>query len=182
MININFKKTHKDAVIPSYATSGDAGMDLTAVSVKYDSDKDVISYDTGIAVEIPLGYVGLIFPRSSICKKDLSLSNSVGVIDSGYRGTIKANFNVTPVYWEEAEGIKDFQKSLEEGSFCFYRDAEDKHHNDEDGRFAFVAKSYSVGDKICQLMIIPHPQIKFNEVDELSDSERGEGGHGSTGN
>ncbi len=93
-IPVKFKKLHLSAVKPTYSKDGDAGMDLTAVSV--DTTKDYISYKIGIAVEIPKGYVGLLFPRSSNSKKSLLLSNSVGVIDSGYRGEIEVRFKVIP--------------------------------------------------------------------------------------
>lgn len=92
MIEIKIKKLHPDAVIPSYAKEGDAGMDLVAVA-KEDVSPTQVKYYTGLAMEIPQGYVGLIFPRSSIFKSGLSLSNAVGVIDSGYRGEIMAVFN-----------------------------------------------------------------------------------------
>ncbi len=92
MITINFKKLHPKAVIPSYAMYGDAGLDLTATEITSNTSFQVV-YGTGIAVEIPLGYVGLIFPRSSIRRYELDLSNSVGVIDSGYRGEIQFTFN-----------------------------------------------------------------------------------------
>jgi dUTP pyrophosphatase len=78
---IKIKKLHPDAVIPKYAHATDAGLDLVAISKKVD-DNGNIEYDTGLAIEIPDGHVGLIFPRSSISKIDLSLSNAVGVIDS----------------------------------------------------------------------------------------------------
>jgi len=139
-MKVKIKKTHKDAVIPTYAKNGDAGMDLIAVSVNA-TDK-YIEYDIGLAFEIPKGYVGLIFPRSSISKTDMMLSNSVGVIDSGYRGNITARF------------IKS-----RNGVDC-----------------------YKTGDKIAQIMIIPHPSIEFEEVNSLSETERGAGGYGSTGN
>ena len=90
-------------------------------------------------MEIPVGYVGLLFPRSSISNYDLTLSNSVGVVDSGYRGNIKFRFKQT----------SDL--------------------------------TYYIGDRIVQIIIIPHPHIQFVEVDELSDSERGSGGYGHTG-
>ena len=67
-MKVKIKKVHTDAVIPTYATEGDAGLDLTAVSVEYDRDINKIVYKTGLAIEIPEGYVGLLFPRSSICK------------------------------------------------------------------------------------------------------------------
>lgn len=89
-MNIRVKKLHKNTIIPTYAKEGDAGMDLTAVSVEF--TQDYVSYKTGLAIEIPYGYVGLLFPRSSNSKKDMILSNSVGVIDSGYRGEIELRF------------------------------------------------------------------------------------------
>ena len=87
---INIKKTNELAIIPKYAHSTDAGMDLVAVSMN-ETDK-YIEYDTGIALEIPKGYVGLVFPRSSVSKLDLVQANSVGVIDSSYRNSIKVRF------------------------------------------------------------------------------------------
>jgi dUTP pyrophosphatase len=93
--NVNIKKLHPDAVIPSYAKAGDAGMDLTAISMEKDSHGNVV-YGTGLAIEIPEGYVGLIFPRSSNSKTDLYLTNHVGVIDSGYRGEIQFKFRANP--------------------------------------------------------------------------------------
>ena len=137
---VKIKKLDKNAVIPCYAKQGDAGMDLTATSMEFDEYGNVV-YGTGIAVEIPEGYVGLVFPRSSNAKKDLLLSNSVGVIDSGYRGEIMAKFKIVDM----AEDI------------------------------------YEIGERICQLIIMPYPQIEFEEVCELSETERGAGSYGSTG-
>jgi len=91
-MKIKVKKINENAVIPKYSKPGDAGLDLTAVSIVSDTTTQVI-YDTGLAIEIPEEHVGLIFPRSSICNYDLELSNSVGVVDSGYRGTIRFVFN-----------------------------------------------------------------------------------------
>jgi dUTP pyrophosphatase len=91
-VKVKFKKLHRDAVIPSYAKPGDAGLDLTATSHYYDPTKDVHEYGTDLAMEIPEGFVGLLFPRSSISKTSLSLTNCVGVIDSGYRGEVILKF------------------------------------------------------------------------------------------
>ena len=93
-MKIKIKKINENAVIPKYSKPGDAGLDLTAVSIVSNTTSQVI-YDTGLAIEIPEEHVGLIFPRSSICNYDLDLSNSVGVVDSGYRGTIRFVFNKT---------------------------------------------------------------------------------------
>lgn len=140
-MKVKIKRLHKDAVIPSYAKAGDAGLDLVATSI-ISFDKEQVTYGTGIAIEIPEGHVGLVFPRSSIRKYEQYLSNSVGVIDSGYRGEIQATFNSR-----------------------YYADVK-----------------YKVGDKIAQLLIMPYPSIEFEETNELSSTERGDGGFGSTGN
>lgn len=149
-MKVKIKKLHKDAVIPSYAKEGDAGMDLTSVSKSFDDDGNIV-YGTGLAFEIPKGYVGLLFPRSSNAKADLLLSNSVGVLDSGYRGevTFKYKIQYTQV------NCLGFMHSM--------------------------IKDYEIGDRIGQIIIIPYPHIVFEEVDELSESERGDGGYGSTG-
>ena len=80
-MEIKIKKHDKNAVIPKYSKYGDAGMDLVATSVDY-SNEYYIEYGTGLAIEIPEGYVGYVFPRSSNSKYDLQLCNSIGIIDS----------------------------------------------------------------------------------------------------
>lgn len=90
-MKIKFVKTHENAVAPTKAHATDAGFDLTATSRTFDEHGAVV-YGTGIAVEIPAGYVGLVFPRSSVSKFDLSMANAVGVIDAGYRGEITVKF------------------------------------------------------------------------------------------
>lgn len=141
---VKLKKLSPDATIPTYAKDGDAGMDMVATKI-INENLGSITYGTDIAIEIPKGFVGLIFPRSSIRKTNLQLSNSVGVVDSGYRGEIQATFN-------KIQGIDNVERD-----------------------------TYKVGDRICQLMIIPHPPVNFIEVEELNNTERGEGGFGSTG-
>ena len=138
-LKIKFKKMNPNAVIPKRGTIGAAGFDLTAIGLEV--METTLKFDTGIAVEIPPGYVGLVFPRSSICKTGLSLANSVGVIDSDYRGSI---------------------------SFVFYKGPT-------------WIEPYSYGDRIGQLVIMPIPEVEFVEAEELSETERGEGGYGSTG-
>lgn len=90
-MNVKVKKLHKNAIIPFYAKDGDAGLDLTAVSVEQIGD-NIFKYGFGLAFEIPKGYVGYVFPRSSVYKVGMILSNCVGVIDSGYRGEVSAVF------------------------------------------------------------------------------------------
>ncbi len=97
-MKLKVKLTHPEAKLPTKGTDGSAGYDLTAVTEKIDLQYRFIEYSFGLAVAIPEGHVGLIFPRSSISKKDISLSNAVGVIDSDYRGEITARFkNIIPV-------------------------------------------------------------------------------------
>lgn len=176
-IKIKIKKTHKDAVIPKYAKPGDAGLDLTATEVYYE-EKDGLSfvtYKTGLAFEIPKGYVGLIFPRSSVYKVDLQLSNAVGVIDSSYRGEVSLNFKPIVDYWGACYD-DEFQEDLEKGSLNVYNNGENEHYG-----FSNVTRVYSKGDRVGQIIIMPYPQIEFEEVEELTETERGAGGFGSTG-
>jgi dUTP pyrophosphatase len=92
-MRIKIKRLHPDAVIPKYSKAGDAAVDLIAVSSNHQNW--YYEYGTGIAIEVPEGFVGLIYPRSSISNMDLALCNSVGVIDSGYRGEIRFRFSLT---------------------------------------------------------------------------------------
>lgn len=137
-MQVKIKKLNPNAVIPSYAKVGDAGMDLVITDIKGENTFD-ITYGFGISMEIPEGFMGLVFPRSSIRKTDLVLSNAVGVIDSGYRGEIQATFKKTGL------------------------------------------QKYEIGDRGAQIIIMPHPIVDFVEVEELTNTERGEGGFGSTG-
>ena len=140
MIEIKFKKLCAEAVEPVKAHPTDAGADLTATSKKWDDEKQCWIYGTGIATEIPEGYVGLVFPRSSIRKYALTQCNCVGVIDSHYRGEIMVSY-----------------KPIGSGP------------------------TYNIGDKIAQFIIMPYPEVMYSEVSELTETDRGEGGHGSTG-
>jgi len=90
MIRVKIKKLKENAVIPDYTHEGDAGMDVVAINKRV-TDK-FIEYGTGLSFEVPPGYVMLVFPRSSVSKKDLVLANSVGVLDSGYRGELLIRF------------------------------------------------------------------------------------------
>lgn len=144
-LTVKFRKLVPEAVTPQYAQNGDAGLDLTATSFR--RTETFIEYGTGIAVEIPSGHVGLLFPRSSITKapQGVSLKNSVGVIDSNYRGEILVRFE----YPTRPDAV-------------------------------WINHVPKVGDKIAQLIILPYPKVYFEEVQELSDSNRGDGGFGST--
>lgn len=91
-MRIRIKKTHPNAVVPKYAHFGDAAVDLTCVRL-WEDDHGNICYGTGLAMEIPEGHVGLLFPRSSVSRMDVRLANAVGVIDSGYRGEVMLKFD-----------------------------------------------------------------------------------------
>jgi dUTP pyrophosphatase len=89
-MNIKIKRLTTEAVLPTKAHNRDAGADMYCTEVEH-LDK-YINYRTGIAIAIPEGHVGLLFPRSSVRDKDLILSNCVGVIDSGYTGEISFSY------------------------------------------------------------------------------------------
>jgi len=160
-MDIKFKKTHENAVVPKRANPTDAGADLTAVSLRVEMQETgdaygFVEYDTGISVAIPDGYVGLIFPRSSVSKTALQLANSVGVIDSSYRGSIKVRFRL------DALGHAIV--------------------NDCDGQFTgLTPATYKVGDRIAQLVVVPISLVNYVETDTLDETIRGEGGFGSSG-
>ena len=144
-MNIKFKKLDERAVAPVRAHNSDAGFDLVATQITTEINECgqlILVYHTGIAVEIPEGYFGMLVPRSSIFKKSLALTNCAGIIDAGYRGEVMAKFRSTT---------------------------------------DVVPSVYHEGDKFAQLLILPCPDVTFEEAFELSDSERGEGGYGSTG-
>ena len=142
---MNFKRLNDLAKVPTRADDGAAGYDLyaaTSYRIEIPPHKTV-KIGTGIAMEIPEGYVGLVFPRSSNRKTEAYMCNHVGVIDSGYRGEIMVTFK----------------------------------NRDKDGSL----QPYKVGNRVAQIIIMPYSQIEFVESNELSETERGSGGHGSTG-
>ena len=144
-MEIKFKKLSEKASTPVKAHKTDAGFDLTATHATSEINECgqfVLVYHTDLAVEIPDGYVGLVFPRSSISKKSLYQCNCVGVIDSGYRGEIMVKFKNTT--------------------------------GDS------VPAVYNIGERIAQMIIMPYPEVEFVEADKLGESDRGEGGFGST--
>lgn len=173
-LKVKIKRLHPNSVIPKYAKQGDAGLDLTAVSYEFDEYGNIV-YHTGLSFEIPEGFVGLIFPRSSICKKDLSLTNAVGVIDSGFRGEVTAKFKPTACFC-------DFEYNTKENGIGSVRDNYDfVCLSGENRKDAPTPLLYEIGDRIAQMIIIPYPKIEFKEVEELSETERGDGSYGSTG-
>lgn len=149
METIKIKRLCQEAQMPKRAHKTDAGFDLVATSKKQEGGAMV--YGTGIALEIPEGYVGLLFPRSSISRTDLVLTNCVGVIDAGYRGEVMFKFKIQANFKEHLGTTRD------------------------------NCQLYDVGDRIGQLIIVKLPDVAIIETGTLSDSERGTGGYGSTG-
>ena len=142
MNNLKVKRLTDTAKLPTYAHDGDACFDLYADDVNEMCGGTVFTCDTGLSVEVPQGYAMMIYSRSGHgFKNNMRLSNCVGVLDSGYRGTVMVKLT------------------------C-------------DRQIQYIPK---VGDRIAQAMLIPVPVVQFEEVTELSDSERGEGGFGSSG-
>jgi len=144
---MRFKLTRPGARLPTYGTAGAACFDLYAVM---DFPVEVysgtcVTVNTGLAFEIPEGFVMLVYSRSGHgFNSDVRLSNCVGVIDSDYRGELKVKVRRDGNDWVDP----------------------------------FVVNH---GDRIAQGMLMPVQQVQFEQVDELSDTQRGEGGMGSTG-
>ena len=146
MVKVNFKKLDKNAHAPTYGSEFAAGADLYALTngetVRF-SPGETKMIHTGLAVEIPVGYAGLVYARSGIAtKRGLAPANKVGVIDSDYRGEVMVSLH---------------------------------NHSDKEQEIAD-------GERIAQLVIAPFLAAEFCETEELSDTARGEGGFGSTGN
>lgn len=152
MPQLKFKRLKPEADIPVRATDGAAGFDLIAISMDADPRRYTAFY-TGLAVAIPKGYVGLLFPRSSIRDKNLTLANCVGVIDSDYRGEIVVSMKL-------------------DGMGAAIRHGKGHLHN---------VNLYNVGDRVAQLVIVPLGEFEVVDATDLDDTERGAGGHGSTG-
>ena len=174
-IEIKFKKLVPEAQAPYQKYITDAGYDLSAASVE--ECAQYIEYGTGIALEIPKGMVGLVFPRSSVTGKDLMLKNCVGVIDSEYRGEVRCRFTkiVNEVFVDAEWEVRvpspwwkfKFETIIQKMINFLYPE---RHLN-----------LYEVGDRVCQIIFMTLPELKIIEAEELSSTDRGEGGFGSTG-
>jgi len=138
-----FRKLRPDAKLPAAQHPGDAGLDLcSAIDVVVEPGERVM-IPTGVAVAIPDGHAGLVLPRSGLASKQgLTMANSPGLIDAGYRGEVIC----AAVNLDREEAVKIL-----------------------------------VGDRIAQLVIVEVPVLEPTWVDELPESERGEGGFGSSG-
>jgi dUTP pyrophosphatase len=142
-VELRFARLSDNAVLPTRAHEGDAGLDLYAAEAAHLGPGERWSVPTGVAVEIPEGHAGLVLPRSGLAREHgIALVNSPGLIDAGYRGEIR----VLLLNTDPAE---------------VYR--------------------VSAGDRIAQLLVVPHASVEAVEVDELAESARGDGGFGSSG-
>lgn len=172
-VPVKVKRLHPDAVVPQYQTEGAAGFDLHAVEDVVIEPGETKLIRLGLAFEIPPGYVMFIMPRSGVSlRTKLRQPNSVGVIDSDYRGEVKMMFdNINQDHDVEEDVLLDVGGSLVNA--CDYFGAWDN----------FDKGSYLIrkGDRIAQGVIQAVPRAQFEVVDELSETERGTGGFGSTG-
>lgn len=198
---VKIKKLNDDAVIPTYAHDGDIGMDLTAIGVDYDSNNDTYIYHTGLAVETPKHYGILLLPRSSNRRTDAYLTNHVGLVDSAtYRGEIMLCFKNRTSIADRAKlealdyvfrnvRVESFVRPISSGnSVSFMVDDKMDHiareyveiSNDISQNYMNFAP-YQVGERIAQMVVLPFPKVDIQIVNELSKTERGEGGFGSSG-
>lgn len=167
-INVKFKRLHPDAKIPQYATEMAAGFDLVAVEDVIIAPGETAKVPLGFAVQIPPGYVMLVCMRSGVAlKTKLRQPNGIGVIDADYRGEVSMMFdNIRPEF------------PIEE-----YSEWPTYINGEEAVGVNLLSGEYVVrkGDRVAQAFIIPYPRVSFEEVAELDDTERGDGGFGSTG-
>jgi len=195
-LEIKLKKLDKNAVIPEYAHDGDVGMDLTAISVEYDREHDMYIYHTGLAFETDKHYGIFLFPRSSNRKTDAYLCNHVGIADSAiYRGEIILCFKNRTSLDVRAEIEKNrclisrlsyepFTTSSGDSVVFNWpniaKDAENAGNWIYDNPMQYAP--YQVGERIAQMVVLPYPNVKISVREELSETERGSGAFGSTGN
>ena len=151
-MKLKFKKLHPDATIPKQGTEFSGGWDVTTTSIEY-VNKDFVVCKLGFALEIPNGYKLTLVPRSSLTKTKWILQNTPGLGDSDYRGEYQYRFRALP------KGVNIFGINLEYDKF-----------------------PYDLGDRIGQVYLEKVIPLEFEVVDELEDSDRGEGGFGSTRN
>jgi len=184
-LEISFKKLREDAVIPKYAHEGDVGMDLTAVDVEYDADNDVYVYHTGLAFETDLHYGIFLFPRSSNRKTEAYLANHVGIDDSAtYRGEIMLCFkNRTSLRQVALESrMISFWNAIEDGKSVEEATKESIKVWTEAMNSPMLFAPYKVGERVAQMVAFSYPNVRLIQREELSDTARGAGGFGSTGN
>jgi dUTP pyrophosphatase len=166
-VTVKIKKLHPDAVIPQYAHKGDAGFDLVAVKDVVIAPGETKMIPTGLAFEVPSGYEMQIRPRSGISSKtSLRVPNAPGTVDAGYRAEVNVLINNT----HTTSNIFSLKAKTLDSKYKLVEDA-------------CMEGSYLIrkGDRIAQGVIQKLPEVTITEVDELSDSERGLCGFGSSG-
>lgn len=142
-----------------------AGLQLYATKVSIDTELQIVTYHTGVCVEIPNNCVGDIRPRSSIYKYPLILANGVGTVETTYRGELLVKFR--------------YNLQLAVSSVNKYQNIDDCHKNEEN---FILSRSYQIGENIGQLVLLyKHEVSEYTIVEALSETSRGEGGFGSTG-
>ena len=153
------------AALPRHAKPGDAGLDLTSRNRVVIEPGETVMVHTGVAVEIPDGFCGLVLPRSGVAsKRGLAPVNAPGLIDSGYRGEV-----LVPLH------------NYNQAAFaCQVRTFADGLH-DELMVNREARQVVEEGERIAQLVVVPFATCECVEVGELSESERGQGGFGSSG-
>ena len=194
-LEVKFKKLNEKAVIPTYAHDGDVGMDLTAISVEYDMEKDMYIYHTGLAFETDKHYGMFLFPRSSNRNTEAYLCNHVGIADTAiYRGEIILCYkNRTSLQVRaEMEKVRYFFNDVSYKSFTISSDCGLMFTWQDSAKNAISASNwiydnpmsfapYQVGDRIAQMVILPYPNVKLREFNELSSTDRNDNGFGSSG-
>lgn len=184
MKEIKFKKLVPDAEIPTYAHDGDIGMDVKCVTLNYDRDNDVYIYGTGLACETT-GHMGVLgMMKSGVYKHgDCYLTNAVGLIDSDqYRGEIKYIYRSRTPIWVRAihAALRDWScRSVWYKMFHKLDNLYDHYMKDIEEHIYEYAP-YGIGDVVGQLVPLTFDTVEVVEVDELSKTERGTGGFGST--
>lgn len=206
-IVVKLKKLHPDAVIPEYAHDGDVCMDMTAISMDYDVENDMYIYHTGLAFESEKNIGQFLFLRSSNCKTDAYLCNGVGVADSAiYRGEIQfrmknrvpteimlnnlvrssiADYMVKTIdtvkkqnWFQRFFNKKDYLYLIRELAVLSTKN----NYNEQELRGAAMSLApYKVGDRVGQMVFLRYPTVNIEVVEELTETDRGEGGFGSTG-
>lgn len=185
MIEVKLKKLAKEAVVPSYSHHGDVGMDMTAIAVEYDEEKDLYIYHTGLAFASDYNIGQFLFCRSSNCKTDCYLTNGVGIADSAiYRGEIQFRFklrdSINTIINNEA--LKAIMKLPLNATF---EEVKDTYHNVAENVKERARKlefaPYNLGDRVGQMVFMRYEDVSIEVADELNETVRGEGGFGSTG-
>lgn len=172
-MKVQFKKLHENAKVPVRGSQLAGGWDVTCTRIE-EKDDTVICY-LGFAVAIPEGYKLTIVPRSNLTKHKWILNNSPVLVDSDYRGEIQLRFKPIPTGFE-------FLHLAEENCFePFYKSHLTINHLESSVCFDNDPFPYEVGDRIAQCYLEEVIPIEFEEVNELDETLRGEGGFGSTG-